>query len=179
MNFVRTTKGAGRGFVGAVFAIAALNLLSEQFPLQDNYEDVVEMLTHSWIGIISIALICPILEELIFRLCICGGMLHFNVRPWIAICISALCFAIAHWNPAQIPFAFGMGLVLGLLYWRNGLWLSVLVHITNNSVALLEEHALGDAAKTFTLTDHIGGPIIAWIIIIITGIISIRTLKTA
>lgn len=177
MKFIKSTKGAWRGFLGAMLAIVALNLLSEQFPLPDNYEDLMRQLTHRWIGIISIALICPILEELIFRLAICGGMLHFHVRPWIAIMVSAICFGIAHWNPAQTPFAIGMGLVMGLLYWRNGLWLSILVHVTNNSVALLEEYALGDRFQGFTMTDAIGGPVVAWTVIVIMAAASIKLLR--
>ena len=53
-----------------------------------------------------------------------------------AIALSALFFSFIHLNPAQMPHAFVIGLLLGWMYWRTGSILpGVAFHWANNSVA--------------------------------------------
>ncbi len=57
-------------------------------------------------------------------------------RPWVAISLSAFLFALAHLNPAQLPHAFLVGLLLGWMYWRTGSILpGMAYHWANNSAA--------------------------------------------
>jgi hypothetical protein len=54
------------------------------------------------------------------------------------IALSALFFAIIHMNPAQMPHAFAMGLLLGWMYVRTGSIVpGVAFHWANNTVAYL------------------------------------------
>ena len=55
---------------------------------------------------------------------------------WFAIGISALLFALAHMNPAQIPHALIVGVLLGWLYTKTrSIAPGLLIHWLNNSAA--------------------------------------------
>ena len=61
-----------------------------------------------------------------------------KLSPWAAIAISAVFFALIHMNPAQMPHAFLIGLLLGWMYWRTGSILpGVAYHWANNSIAYI------------------------------------------
>lgn len=114
-----------------------LNLLSEAVDLPNVLEDTfMDMSTNVW-GILSIALVAPILEECLFRGAIEGHLLT-KMKPWAAILVSAAVFGIIHMNPAQVFYAFLVGIVLGWLYWRSGSIVpSTIAHILNNSLAVV------------------------------------------
>ena len=47
-------------------------------------------------------------------------------------------FALIHLNPAQMPHAFVVGLLLGWMYWRTGSIIpGVLFHVVNNTVSYI------------------------------------------
>ncbi len=87
--------------------------------------------------LIAIVVAAPILEEVIFRGVMLDGLLK-NYSPQRAIIFSAMLFGAIHLNPWQFVSAFVMGLFLGWVYYRTrSLGLAVLIHATNNLVALL------------------------------------------
>ena len=97
---------------------------------------------------ITIAVIPPIVEELLFR-----GMVLHSLRKYgdgFAIIASALLFGLYHGNFVQMVFAFIAGLIMALVVVRTGsLWTSVLIHFINNSVSLaieMTQRYAGDAA---------------------------------
>lgn len=164
MPFAHKIHNSRYGLLAVVPAILMLNLLTEQLDLSDNATPVIIQLMHSTWGIIFVALLGPVIEELIFRLAILGSLLRWtHINPWISIVISASLFTLAHWNPAQTPVALAMGVILGTFYWRSGLWLCLCVHIFNNSLAVAEYKI----SPYFSLTDSIGGPIPVWAVIIL------------
>lgn len=145
---------------GAVAVILALNIVSEWLSLTDLIEDAVCDLSRRPLGILAIALLGPVAEELCFRGAIVGGMLRRGHRPWVAVLVSSLLFGLVHFNPAQVPFATAMGLVLAVLYLRTGsLLLPILVHVVNNSLSVLQLCLMGDVARDFKLTDWLGHPL--------------------
>lgn len=149
-------------FFGALAVILALNIFSEWMSLPDLIEDAVCDLVRRPLGVATIALLGPVAEELCFRGAVIGGMLRQGCRPWTAVAVSSLLFGLVHFNPAQVPFAAAMGLVLGVLYLRTGsLLLPMLVHVVNNSLSVVQIRLMGDAARTFTLTDWMGAPLAA------------------
>ena len=86
---------------------------------------------------VFICLIGPIMEEIISRGAIQGFLLRQSVAPKYAIVTSALIFGITHMNPAQIPIATIVGLMLGIIYWKTGsLILPMFIHIANNSMSV-------------------------------------------
>lgn len=116
-------------------AMFALNILVQWFQLEDNMTNQFEGLTHNIIGIITIALLAPLLEEVLFRGAIQGYLLR-RYKPWVAIMCASLIFGIVHWNPVQTVYAILLGIVFGWIYYRTGSLLSVIAgHVLNNSIA--------------------------------------------
>lgn len=93
---------------------------------------------YGWIGaFLKVAVIAPIVEELIFRGLIFQGF-RKNYNEFIAVFMSALLFALFHLNPWQFPATFILGLLLGWIMLRtNSLILSILGHSINNSIVLI------------------------------------------
>lgn len=109
-------------------------ILNEALDLTDTNQELFISMSHNIFGVISIAIAVPILEELLFRGAIEGHLLRKGWSPKWAIIISALIFGLIHGNPAQIPFAFLIGLLFGWLYYRTGSLIpGIAGHIINNS----------------------------------------------
>lgn len=87
-------------------------------------------------AILKIAIIAPIVEELIFRGVIMHGLMR-NYSKFTAVFVSALMFALFHLNPWQFPATFVLGLLLGLLMLRTrNIYLCILGHAINNGLVL-------------------------------------------
>ena len=81
-------------------------------------------------------------------------------KAWVAIIASALIFGVVHGNPAQIPFAFLLGVMFGWLYYRTrSLLPGIIGHVLNNSIAAVNMILYGDA----TIEDQIENPLTMWI----------------
>lgn len=122
--------------------IAALGLIipstwmMEQLPDLPNIveQEFDTLLSTRW-GYLTIGLLAPVAEEIVFRGAILKTLLT-KYRPWVAIALSALLFSVGHLNPAQMPHAFLIGLLLGWMFWRTGSILpGMAYHCANNSVA--------------------------------------------
>lgn len=119
--------------------------LQEQLPeslTKDNLENVFSVLLSSFGGYIIIGLLAPVCEEVVFRGAVLRELLRSlaadgnSRRVWGCIVFSALFFSFAHMNPAQIPHAFVIGLLLGWLFYRTGSIIPGLVyHFVNNTAA--------------------------------------------
>ena len=121
-------------FAGAV----STGCLGEAWGVKDTLEDTMRGLATNPIGVLTIVLIGPLSEEIIFRHGMLGGMLRRRVNPWIAILVSSLLFGIIHWNPIQILFASALGVMLGILYTKSqSIVPSLLYHIINNGIAVV------------------------------------------
>ena len=126
--------------VASLGAIIPSAWLQEQMPdlpnLMENEFDMI--LSNRW-GYVSIGLLAPLSEEVVFRGAILKSLLNSERLPvWGAIAVSAVFFALIHFNPAQMPHAFLIGLLLGWMYWRTGSILpGVAFHWANNSIAYL------------------------------------------
>ena len=85
---------------------------------------------------LTLAVIPPLTEELIFRGAILSGLRQFGDTA--AIFGSAFLFALYHGNFAQMVFAFPCGLVLAFAVVKTGnLWVAVLIHFINNGTSVL------------------------------------------
>lgn len=148
--------------VSIVFIFAAmyvLNLLIEQAGIPNTMNDEFIAMSRNPFGILSITLLAPILEELLFRGAIQGRLQEAGLRPWQAILTASFIFGIVHMNPAQILFAFPLGIVFGWLYYRTGSLLPGLVgHLLNNSIAAINLYLYGDTS----LEEQMPSPLIMW-----------------
>ena len=124
--------------VAALGAVIPSAWLQEQMPELPNWvENEFDMILQDRWGYMAIGLLAPFTEELVFRGAILRRLLSSSRLPvWGAIAVSALFFSLVHMNPAQMPHAFVIGLLLGWMYWRTGSILpGVAYHWANNSVA--------------------------------------------
>ena len=134
--------------IGAIVGIMGTNILSEFLDLPNFLEAQLEGMFSSVLGVLVIGVVGPIAEEVVFRASILGYMLRKGVDKWVAIIVSSFIFGIMHFNPAQIPFAMIVGIILGVIYYRTGnILLTSLIHILNNSVACLLDNIYGEDYK--------------------------------
>jgi membrane protease YdiL (CAAX protease family)/tetratricopeptide (TPR) repeat protein len=106
-------------------------------PLQKSAPLLVEAVRLSPVSsLLSIALVIPIAEEILFRGLLFGA-LQKRWRPNIVIIVTALLFAAIHLElVAYIPLFF-LGLVLGWARSRSGsIGLPILIHSVNNFLAM-------------------------------------------
>ncbi|MBQ7128994.1 MAG: CPBP family intramembrane metalloprotease [Clostridia bacterium] len=94
--------------------------------------------------LVNSALIPALIEEFTFRGVILGSLRKYGDTP--AIIISALLFAFFHQNFVQIPFAFLVGIALGISFVvTESIWVGIIAHFLNNALALL----LNELSKTY------------------------------
>lgn len=152
-------------------------VLNESLNLSDLNQDLFVSMSHNLFGILSITLIVPILEELLFRGAIEGHFLKKGWAPKWAILVSALIFGIIHGNPAQIPFAFLIGLLFGWLYYRTGSVIPGIVgHVINNSFALLTIATATKEEMSKTTMETLG-TIPTYILLVLALVVFIVMLK--
>jgi len=123
--------------IAALGAIIPSMWLQELMPELPNWvESEFDMILANRWGYLTIGLLAPIAEEMVFRGAILKSLLNTRLSVSTAVMLSALLFALIHFNPVQMPHAFLVGLLLGWMYQRTGSILpSVAFHWVNNSVA--------------------------------------------
>lgn len=141
-------------------AMTTFNICAQWVELPDNLEMQMQQLSNNIIGILAIAVIAPILEEVLFRGAIQGYLMRHFENPWVGIIAASLIFGIIHMNPIQIFYATFLGLVFGWIYYRTGSLMPVIIgHVLNNSLAALtmllgieeEDIAIGDLNEKMTI----------------------------
>ena len=129
----------------------------EQMPeLPNMMEAEFGMIMKERLGYFVVGLLAPLAEELVFRGAILRALLRWHKNAWVGIAISAVLFAIIHMNPAQMPHAFLVGLLLGWMYYRtDSIVPGVVFHWVNNSVAYVLYNLYPD--PSLKLVDILGG----------------------
>lgn len=134
-----------------------------------------------WVSFITVSLMAPFFEEWLCRGMVLRGLLHYKhtlrvstpteeealagvkpgdvvtrhgLKPVWAIIISAVFFAVLHMNPWQGIAAFLLGCLFGYVYWKTGsLKLTMLMHFTNNTCALVLANAFPSMAEAESFMD--------------------------
>ncbi|KAA6351586.1 hypothetical protein EZS27_001109 [termite gut metagenome] len=129
-------------------------LLSLLAWLPNIMEQEFDRLLSNWFGIVLIALLGPVFEEILFRGAITKVLLkHYS--PTKAIIISALIFGIIHWNPVQIVGGGLLGLLLAWIYYKTGSLLpGILIHIINNSLSVFFSRVYPDTNYVKDIMDE-------------------------
>ncbi len=133
--------------VASLGAIIPSLWMQEHMPeLPNIVEQEFDMILADRWGYVAIGLLAPLSEEIVFRGAILKSLLGVErLGAWGAIALSAVFFSLAHFNPAQMPHAFLIGLLLGWMYWRTGSILpGVAYHWANNSAAYILYHVYPD-----------------------------------
>ena len=150
-----------------------INLCSEFLGLPDLMQDTFRAMSRNVFGIISITIMAPLVEELLFRGAIQGYMLRKGMKPLHAILIASAIFGIVHMNPIQIPFAFAIGLIFGWLYYRTGSLVPGIVgHFINNSIACIQMATMTEEEFNIKTIEWLGeGPTYALFALSFVGLI--------
>ena len=87
--------------------------------------------------VIAVAIVGPILEELLFR-----GVVYNRIKdmfnPVVAIISSAIIFGIFHMNWVQGIYASTLGILLAYLYYKyKTIYASIIMHMTCNTISLI------------------------------------------
>jgi len=143
--------------LAALGVIIPSTWLQEQMPeLPNMMEAEFGMIMKERLGYFVVGLLAPLAEELVFRGAILRALLRWDKNAWVGIAISAVLFAIIHMNPAQMPHAFLVGLLLGWMYYRtDSIVPGVVFHWVNNSVAYVLYNLYPD--PSLKLVDILGG----------------------
>lgn len=154
-------------------------LIPEQYT-QNVYEDFFELVLRDKLGYVIVGLVAPLVEEIVFRGAILRVLLEWSNQwqnkrgplTWSMITFSAIIFALSHANPAQMPHAFLMGLLLGWLYYRTGSIIpGVIFHWVNNTVAMILAYSFPDIPMEAHLDAYFGGNQQAVIVAVIVSLI--------
>lgn len=114
-----------------------LNVAMEWVALPDLMEDTFMEMADEPLGVVSMALLAPIVEELMFRGAIQGYLMRRCSNAWTGIIVTALVFGAIHMNPQQVVYAALLGIIFGWIYYRTRSLLTVIAgHVLNNSVAV-------------------------------------------
>lgn len=123
----------------------------------EQYADSIDALMNNqstFLLIIAIGIIAPIIEEVIFR----GLIFHLlknNMPVWAALIIQAALFGFAHLNLIQGSYAFALGIIMGLsLVWSKSMYLPIAIHVGMNlmGIALSQYgNALSDTTSMILL----------------------------
>lgn len=112
-------------------------LKSNGYSLEHATEIASGNVTGFWLLLYSV-LGAPLIEELAFR-----GIIFGSVRRYgriFAILISALLFGLMHLNIVQFTAAFLIGILFGYIRDTYGLPAAVLMHISNNTLAIISNN---------------------------------------
>ena len=91
-----------------------------------------------FINLFIMALLPAIGEELFFRGSLQKVVYRMSNKPWLAVLISSIIFALLHGTFFKIIPIFVLGLLLGVLYhFTRNLWYNILIHFLNNAFAVM------------------------------------------
>jgi len=105
------------------------------------------------VSIAALALITPVLEEVIFRGYIFNRLRRSFNSAAAVILIQALLFGLEHLDPQQSFYAFFLGLVMGVVYYKTGkLAYTIILHMAFNVFSYVISYmpgadSLSDAAS--------------------------------
>lgn len=141
-------------------AMFVLNAFNEWLALPNWGAEAFEGMSRNAWGLLSIVVAAPVVEELLFRGGVMNSLRRAGYGARATIVWSALIFGVFHLNPAQIPFAFLLGLLLGWLYHRTGSLLpGLLCHFINNALGAM---TLRSGHADARLEEMVGGPSMLW-----------------
>ncbi|MFT4660974.1 MAG: membrane protease YdiL (CAAX protease family) [Patiriisocius sp.] len=106
----------------------------------DFMQKVMESTTKPVMLLISIGIIAPIFEELIFRGFLYKGLEQSRLGPHAAVWITSILFAIIHtqYSLSIVILIIPMALVMGYSrMYTKSIWTPILLHIFNNSLTTI------------------------------------------
>ena len=124
------------------YAIGIIGALLSKFGLPDTSPDfsLNGSVLFNTFTFISVVILAPIFEELIFRGMILNTLTKYN--KMFAIIVTSLLFGLLHLNITQAIPAFFMSLVLCYMYVQtDSILVTILAHAGNNFLALMSAYS--------------------------------------
>lgn len=166
------------GLAAGIFGALSISILTENVALPDVMMQMSLAMSHNFWGIITLVIVGPIAEELLFREAIEGEMLRRDASPWTAILVSAIAFSIAHFNLAQGLYAFPLAVIFGIIYYKTGnIILTTLLHIINNGIAALQLYILGEDIENISYAEWFGGSTNTYVLMLLCATLSLVLIK--
>ena len=106
------------------------------------------------LALLAVVILPPLAEESLFRGVILNSYEHHGIMK--ATFLSALVFALSHFNPAQFVHQFILGALLAFLVLTTGsIWYSIVIHLLNNLISLFIGEVIPayNALATFNTTN--------------------------
>ncbi|MCM1084362.1 MAG: CPBP family intramembrane metalloprotease [Clostridium sp.] len=102
---------------------------------QDYQQTIQSLITAPITSLIQVCLLAPVIEEILMRGVVLGGLKHtYGILR--ALIISSALFGLLHFNMVQTLSAFVCGIVLGLLYIKtNCIFCCILAHCGYNLIS--------------------------------------------
>ena len=105
-----------------------------------------------WLVFFILAIVYPVLEELVFRFFACKVLHKTKLSDWYIIVISAVIFMIYHWSWSQLVYQFLMGIWLGWIYMKtNQIGWTMLIHFINNAFIVTYTYFTGTGSAVFNV----------------------------
>ena len=124
--------GFGVMYIGAIIGNTVMSYLSAitGYDYSNSLESIIDG-DKLWLTAIFTVIVAPIGEELVFRKLIIDRTQKYGGA--VCILLSALIFGLMHGNFYQLFYAFGLGLILGYMYYSTGRILPcMLIHAAVN-----------------------------------------------
>ena len=135
------------GMLSANYFVSILTLIMPKF-MTESYTDTAQYIYGSQlvVQVIAAGIICPIVEELIFR-----GLVYKRLKKissvMVAGIISSLLFGIYHGNWVQAPYAFIVGMLCVYVYEKyKSIVAPILFHMSANMLSVLVTALVGQTA---------------------------------
>lgn len=124
--------GAIRSMTGVIIDLPSVNVSGDAL--------------YGFLGIIEMAVMPAVVEELLFRGVIMQSLRQFS--DWFALLVSSMLFALIHPSAANLPHAFLLGCVIGYFVLRTGsLITGMVMHFCCNMATILTETFLLSAGE--------------------------------
>ena len=128
--------------LGAVVFIAAVNLVGMATDITYSVfgfsvpDSALPQGAELAFKLVSVILIAPICEELLFRAVVMHALEKYSLR--FSVAVSGVLFALIHFSFYQLPYALCAGLLLAYFYRKSGSFLYVVaLHLINNLLTVL------------------------------------------
>lgn len=145
--------------------------------LPDIMEQTFDVLRSGWAGILTISVVGPVFEELLFRGAVTRALLRQN-SPRKAILLSALLFGVFHLNPAQMLPAFLMGILLAWVYYKTASLIPcILMHILNNTLSVYLSMKFPGVDKMYELVDNSTWYLLITVVALLLAVVSYYFLR--
>ncbi len=131
-----------------LFMLPFVEMLGSMVPVDSNefmerlYREMLRnfegILDYKLAGFITVCILAPFFEEILFRGILLRGLLQYGVSPIATIILSSFLFGLAHLNPWQFVGAGFLGAIFGFVYYRTrSLWLCMFLHGLNNTISYI------------------------------------------